>query len=290
MPYFGDWPPWFRAFAHTWSFQSAYVLRVLSDRPLPVEVPNIEWQRFTLQELNARAASYTGFSVQKGPYSQCDLKALYGAVFQDVLSDADYWGYIDNDAFYGNLSSFLTDEVLRAHDVVTAKKGLIVGHCSVFRNSAEVNELFLRAENIREVLESADWRGLDEYILTDIVRRDSSIRAYMNRTAVLDWSQMHKAPGRFYWKEGQICGPYGDWAYIHFNVEKKAFRNYDVGIHDCPPELHVYPDGIYVRPRKARRLCFQIRHSLRDAVPHRLRPRIRAIRDRLRGGHHEPGK
>ena len=71
------------------------------------------------------------------PYKLCDYKPLYGLIFQDDLADYKFWGHVDLDLFFGDLSKYLTDEILEKYDKIFP-----MGHLSLYRNTPEVHQRF----------------------------------------------------------------------------------------------------------------------------------------------------
>lgn len=102
--------------------------------------------------------------VLEHPYKLCDLKAMYGIVFEDYLRDYDFWGYCDNDLVFGKIDDFVTDEMLVQYDKIFTR-----GHLTIMRNTAEVNNLFKQSERTgivpswRKVLASPQGFSFDEW-------------------------------------------------------------------------------------------------------------------------------
>lgn len=71
------------------------------------------------------------------PYKLCDYKPTYGVLFSKYVEGYDYWGYIDCDLIFGNLSKYLLDIDIYKYDRVWR-----LGHLSIYRNEKSVNELF----------------------------------------------------------------------------------------------------------------------------------------------------
>ena len=71
------------------------------------------------------------------PYKICDYKPAFGYIFQEYLNNYDFWGYCDFDMIFGNIRSFITDDILENYDKIYTK-----GHLSLYKNNLEINNLF----------------------------------------------------------------------------------------------------------------------------------------------------
>ena len=105
------------------------------------------------------------------PYKMCDFRPAYGIIFKDYLKDYDFWGYGDMDVIYGNLSKFITDDIMDKNDKI-----YICGHLSFLRNNEECNNAYKvetkNSANFRDVFtDSKSWifdeyRGLNEKLVS----------------------------------------------------------------------------------------------------------------------------
>lgn len=71
------------------------------------------------------------------PYKLCEYKQAYGYILQDYIKDYDFWGFGDLDLVYGDIRSFITEEVL------THKFLLGWGHLTLLHNDEETNKYFM---------------------------------------------------------------------------------------------------------------------------------------------------
>jgi hypothetical protein len=72
------------------------------------------------------------------PYKLCEYKQSYGYILQDYINEYDFWGFGDLDLVYGDIRSFLTD------DVLTHKFLLGWGHLTLLRNDEDANTYFMK--------------------------------------------------------------------------------------------------------------------------------------------------
>jgi hypothetical protein len=71
------------------------------------------------------------------PYKLCEYKQAYGYILQDYIKGYDFWGFGDLDLVYGDIRSFITEEVL------THKFLLGWGHLTLLHNDEETNKYFM---------------------------------------------------------------------------------------------------------------------------------------------------
>lgn len=76
------------------------------------------------------------------PYKLCDYKPAYGYVFAEYLKEYPYWGECDTDLIFGDIDQFLFPKMQEGYDKIG-----IFGHCTLYRNTEEVNTLFLKKLN-----------------------------------------------------------------------------------------------------------------------------------------------
>ena len=68
-------------------------------------------------------------------YKFCDLRPCFGFLFSEYLQGTDFWGHMDSgDTVLGDLSAFITDEMLDTYDKIHS-----FGHLTLYRNTPEVN-------------------------------------------------------------------------------------------------------------------------------------------------------
>lgn len=106
--------------------------------PLNVKVLYIDFKK-----MQQRIQSKFDFrvSIEKS-YKLCDFRPAYGYIFEDYLKDYDYWGYCDCDLIWGNIRKFVNDDILNNYDKIG-----IYGHCSIFKNTYEINRIFMSPLN-----------------------------------------------------------------------------------------------------------------------------------------------
>lgn len=120
-------------------------------------VDDIEW-------FKKRCRETLGVEVQPEPGTRKagDYDPYLGVIFAKELRGYDFWGHFNLDCVYGRLDRWLPDAFLENIDVFGNDPGAICGPFSIYRNRADVNELFREAESWKENLETSDYYGFDE--------------------------------------------------------------------------------------------------------------------------------
>ena len=163
VPYFGRFPNYFQLWLNSCKINPTIDWMVYTDDKRKFDYPsNVHVTYTTLQSIKQLAEEKLDMPVNISmPYKLCDLKVVYGIIFQDDLVSYDFWGYCDVDVIWGNLRRFITDEMLSKYDRIFQW-----GHCCLMRNVPKVNYSFeLEKEDVleyRRVLNSPLYCGFDE--------------------------------------------------------------------------------------------------------------------------------
>ena len=72
------------------------------------------------------------------PYKLCEYKQAYGLILQDYIKKYDFWGFGDLDLVYGDIRSFLTDDILE-HKFL-----LGWGHLTLIKNDEDAKTYFMK--------------------------------------------------------------------------------------------------------------------------------------------------
>lgn len=141
IPYFGKLPKNFSVFLKTCETNSDFDWLLLTDDSQKFIYPqNVKVKYTTLKDISERAEQKFGFCVElEHAYKLCDFKPAYGFIFEEYIKDYEFWGHCDIDTIMGNLSHFLTDDVLEKYD-----KLFCMGHMVIYRNSNRNNRVFMK--------------------------------------------------------------------------------------------------------------------------------------------------
>jgi hypothetical protein len=132
--------------------------------------PNFLVKKISIIEFNELTYDATGINprISDYLYKLCDLKPLYGVIFQEYILDYDYWGFGDVDLIYGNLSDYLLEQVVsNKYDIISLRKEWLSGSTCFFKNIKEINELFCNSSDWQMVVENPRKHyGFDEVSMT----------------------------------------------------------------------------------------------------------------------------
>lgn len=144
IPYFGKLPDYFRVFLKTCSYNKRFQWLLVTDSVIEYQLPaNVQIISMTFPDLIKLVNARMGFETALDrPYKLCDFKPAYGYIFENYLSGYDFWGHCDIDTVMGNLSSFLTYDLLAKYD-----KLFCMGHFVLYRNTYDNNRIFMRPLN-----------------------------------------------------------------------------------------------------------------------------------------------
>lgn len=88
---------------------------------------NCKFHHVSLRMLLQRARSALGTApatlpVAGGASKVSDLKPMLAHLYPELLHGCDFWGWLQEDQFLGDLRAFLDDDLLSKHDVISPLK------------------------------------------------------------------------------------------------------------------------------------------------------------------------
>lgn len=167
IPYFGRMPSYADLFFWSAARNPNLEYLLFTDAANVGAAPdNVKVIPFTLAAFNELARRKTGLAVAVEPrfaYKLCDLKPLYGAIFEEYLTGYDFFGFGDLDVILGDTRSFFTPELLAAHDVVSNREAYLSGSMALLRNTPALRFLYRESSDHKRILEDAStYHGFDE--------------------------------------------------------------------------------------------------------------------------------
>lgn len=237
LPYFGKFPNYFSLFLKSVELNPDFDLLLVTDLDcsgyrLPT---NVRLVNMTFDEVRQRVFQRIDkrFPLD-AVYKLCDCKPCYGLIFAEELKSYDYWGHCDADMLFGDLSLYITDDLLTRYD-----KLFTHGHFVLYRNCDRINRLALDYRDAPCGLDFAMSSKLacyfDEVGMANIAKL-ASLRVYDN-PAFADITPKHDeltlapicsvgniADQRFYWKNGHVVREAGssttEFMYIHLQKRR----------------------------------------------------------------------
>lgn len=137
-PYFGS----LRKDFPFWKLSSMYNrdidFLIFTDQENIKSEGNIKIEHISFQDFKKRFENHYDFPIRlDSPYKLCDYKPSYGEVLHSYIKGHDFWGHCDLDLVFGDIRSFITDEILDKYDRILSR-----GHLSIYRNTPEVNSIY----------------------------------------------------------------------------------------------------------------------------------------------------
>lgn len=229
IPYFGKLPYYFPLWMHTASYSKRFDFWILTnDNSISSIAENIKIINQSFDDFIQKIQSK--FNFQLGlttPRKLCDFKPCYGYIFEEEISQYDYWGFCDIDLLWGNIDSLVPLD--DGYD-----KLYVHGHMTLMKNIPEINRLFMQPvdgyDNYQNILsvenncifdESSDGLNINLIASKEKVKcyydyqmADINPFSYLFRIANYDYSLPCKKgrivrfpPKRkilFYWEKGSL--------------------------------------------------------------------------------------
>ena len=250
IPYFGKFPNYFQLFLNSCKYNSEYNWVIITDNKEEYNYPkNVKIINKSFEELKEEIQNKFDFKISlKTPYKFCDYRPAYGYIFDYLIKDYKYWGYCDIDLIFGDIASFLTENLMNKYDKI-----FINGHMSIYKNTKENNKIFMKKLNDRILYKeyfSSDknyafdelWNdsindiyrevGLEVYdkkLCADIYPRNADFRLVLgyNRDYFEEFLE-RKKQSIFYYKNGKIIRYYKkrelllkkEYIYLHLQKRK----------------------------------------------------------------------
>lgn len=91
-------------------------------------------------------------------YKCCDFRPAFGLMFQEYIKEYDFWGHCDTDMIFGDIRYYFPHDRLEKYDRLGQN-----GPLSIYRNIAEVNNVFKKDPEYKQIFSSIENIGFDEW-------------------------------------------------------------------------------------------------------------------------------
>lgn len=270
MPYFGKFNNYFPLFLKSCGLNKDFHWLIITDDKSPYHYPeNVQVIFLEFFKLRRQIQEKFDFPIFLDyAYKLCDFRPAYGYIFEEYISQYQYWGYCDCDLIFGNLDRLLTPLLEQNFDKLFAS-----GHMTIFRNTRENNRRFF--ENCgeksfyRKALSSPEGCWFDEDCYDENIHTiflNAQAKVYTKNMALntaVDYSQFYLAPyvdhifkfqvmpyerALYVWNRGELekttqdenkCLKTEAYLYMHFQLRYMK----------CPedvlsaPIFQIYPNG-----------------------------------------------
>jgi hypothetical protein len=267
----GNLPWYFPYFLHSCRFNPTIDFLIFTDNYDPnLEVPqNVKIVSSSIDRFKTDAYKKMGFEIAaESGYKLCDFKPAYGLIFSDYIKDYNFWGYCDIDVIFGNIRSFMTDELLNEYDVISARHDYLTGCFALYRNNKYMRELFKQSKDYRKVF--TDPRNFffdetnfafDEFAkglhysqiktdvesMTHVVRRlqeENKLKAYFEFQIVEGFA------GNMLWKKGSLIYRKEFEALLYHLVRFKRKYSEPIDLYQkIPDEFRIGKKKIYYKKK-----------------------------------------
>lgn len=225
IPYFGKLPWYFPWFLHSCRANPSVDFFIITDDPGfdSLGPSNVFFVNKSLGDIKqlVKDKLQLPISIDHG-YKLCDFRPAFGIIFSEYLVDYDFWGHTDIDVVFGNIRTFITDEVLWEYDVISTRPEYISGFFALYRNCEKMNGLFQQSVDHKKIFSDPLNYGFDECgflcdqlaegalidevepivdSMTHVVNRlekRGEVKAYFNFHAI------EGVPGEMKWQNGQL--------------------------------------------------------------------------------------
>lgn len=160
IPYFGEFPNFFKLWLKSCEYNESIDWIIFTDNKTQYNYPkNVHINYIEFEELKSKIQEKFDFKITlDSPYKLCDYKPAYGHIFEEYLKEYDFWGHCDVDLIWGNIRTFITDEILSKYDRLFSE-----GHFILYRNSFEICRWYKTLKGIGDIDYKKVYTDSDSY-------------------------------------------------------------------------------------------------------------------------------
>lgn len=253
--YFGKLPAYFNLWLQSCERNPDVDFLIVTDNKLLDLPQNVNCINMEFKQFKSLIDEKLGFKTALNtPYKCCDFKVVYGIVLSDYLKNYDFWGHCDFDLIFGNIRTFVTEEILGKYDKI-----LPLGHLSLYRNTQECNNRYKeegsRVGDYISVYKNPENVAFDEMSGIYQIYLKNNFPMYIERIFI-DIATTYKRfrtignnykYQTFYWENGRVYRlGYNknkeplmeEYIYIHF--QKRGFNN---TVESDQSAFYICPEG-----------------------------------------------
>lgn len=139
LPYFGRFHNYFQLFLRTCGKNDKFTWLIITDDKSKYDYPdNIIVEYMSFSDFRDMVQKKFPFQISLDkPYKLCDYRPAYGYIFEERISEYQYWGHCDCDLLFGDLNSKVLPLFDKGYDKIFA-----AGHLTFYKNNSENNRQF----------------------------------------------------------------------------------------------------------------------------------------------------
>jgi hypothetical protein len=240
--YFGELPEYMHFFIKSASYSTEADFLIFTDDDFSNYslYENVLFKKFSLTDFNQilNDKISIGFDIKiNNGYKLCDLKSLYGYLFQDYITSYLAWAHCDIDIILGDFMPIFSDLFTGNYDIISTHPAYISGAFTAYKNEERVNTLFMQSKDLSKVLLSNRYLAFDE--ASDVIAKlwdghdlfdfESEIESmthlakqelkYGIRTLFVD-AIVERVVGRINFEKGRVYDMQKEVSVFHFLVYK----------------------------------------------------------------------
>jgi len=169
--YFGSLPNWMPLFIKTCEYNKDIDFYIFTNDITYKSINNIKFIYMTIDSFNELISYKLDMDIHiKDPYKLCDVKPMYGFIFEKYIKNYKYWGHCDLDMFWGDISKYI-NKYIDIYDVITFDDKNMCGPCTIYKNNDDINHLFKKNEYLSKLFDSDEYLKNDENTMFDIIKK-----------------------------------------------------------------------------------------------------------------------
>lgn len=258
IPYFGKLPKGFKMWLLSCRKNSTIDWILYTDDKTDYDYPqNVKVKYCSYDEIKNKIQSFYDFKINiSKPWKLCDFRPAYGEIFKEDIKKYDFWGYCDMDLIFGDIRSFITDDILEKYEKIGFQ-----GHSTLYKNTEEVNLRYRKSAKFKENFSDSEGRffdevgicelyeklGIDYYKKTNFAHLDRFTNSfylkylpeseeYKNRRQIFTWEDGHIY--RYYIDRNKNIGK-DEFMYLHLFSRPISFK---ATVYDENRIYVIYPD------------------------------------------------
>ncbi len=136
VPYFGKLPRNFQLWLNSCKYNNNIDWLLFTNDRSEYKYPkNVKVHYCSFEYIKKIIQDKFDFKILIDSYWRLSLfKPAYGDIFEDYISEYDFWGHCDVDLMWGNIRKFLTNDILLKYEKIGFQ-----GHSTLYKNTKEVN-------------------------------------------------------------------------------------------------------------------------------------------------------